>query len=334
VARWKNTEGEKMPAPKRYIFTTKTIKAPVLGPQNERQNNPKAQHIKALKKIARLEDSLLLMAYSKKWLGNVRTLKRMGGDDISLILFVDLALQSACKAFDCEYQKYTKKGVFNSSFFEASLQKVKAYVMACMVFEENHLEKTAQRAMVKYKKHKRSTPPAKRDLDKISIQNRDELIIKLESIVELAFDAEKFKHSFGIDVPKERLGQGVFENKEHYAQYVIDEFRRLIKYMAESENLKPLLEEVINCIEKTKDKVIEAAAKSNNKREKIIANLVNQTLLQVVSEERASVPLYTALTSLGIFAPASDFEARSGGAETQEYEDEILHLVGEYMGVK
>ncbi len=314
-----------MPAPKKYSYTSKTIKKTVPA-------DSKMQYTTAVKEIAKLNDSSLLIEHSRKWLENTRKLKAMHENATALIFSADIASKGAEKAFDYEYQKLRKESVFHAHFFEASFQKIKAYVIRVMVSEKKDLGKSIKGFAPHYRKHN-LLPPPKKTLNELSIQSRDDLMQALKNIVELTFDAEKFKHSFGISVSKEHLGEGVLENKDRYAQDVRDEFRRLIKHMAESENLKPFVEEIINHITTIKEEVIEAAAKSNDKREKIIANLVNQTLLQVVLEERASAPFYAALANLGIFAPASDFEARSGGAETQEYEDEILHLVGQYMGV-
>jgi hypothetical protein len=305
----------------------------VSGGRPNGQDDIIVQYTKALKEIARLNDPSLLIKYSKKWLEKTRNPKAVRST-MAMIFYADITSTSAAKAYDYEYQKLIRGGIFNPSFFEASLQSIKAYSMEVIASGQRDLGKIIQKSAIKYRKHNRIGPLDKGTIDEISIQKRDKLIDQLGGIVELAFDAEKFKHSFGSDVSQQQLGEGVFENKERYAQDVMDEFRKVIKYMAMSENLKPLLEEIANHITKTKENVIEAATKSNNNREKIIANLVHQTLLQVVTEERAAVPIYAALTSLSIFAPASNFEARLGGAETQEYEDEILHLIGEYMGLK
>ncbi|MCC2666291.1 MAG: hypothetical protein K0S63_207 [Gammaproteobacteria bacterium] len=322
-----------MPAPKKLSCGFDKKKMVNVSIRANEQNNVEAQYARALIELNGLEDPLLLIRYSRKWLEKIKN-PRAVRSVIAMSYYIDIANKSAGKAYDYEYQKLIRTGIFNSSFFEASLQAIRVYVMHVMIDGRRDVTKIVySKSAVKKRKAKGLGAVDKRKQDALNAEKRELLIEKLGAIVQLAFDAEKFKHSLGISIPEERLGEGVLGNKERHAQEVMDEFKKVIKYMGMSENLEFLLEEIVNQITKTKNNVIEAATAYNNQREKILANVVNQTLLQVVSEERMSAPLYATLANLGIFAPASDFNARLGGAETQEYEDDILHLVGEYMSV-
>ncbi len=281
------------------------------------------QFNRGMEKVSKLNNSSSLIELSKKWLAKANSPQSYSG--FSMFLYTSVACAAAEKAYNYEGQQFEKKRVFDTSFFEVSLQKIRAYVLAIIAAGRRDVVEILR--MPVDPSNYGLLPPHE------VVNAMNELSGQLRSVVEIAFDAEKYKFSLGSDIfPRAILGEDVFENKERYAAEVMEEFKRMIKYMSMSENLKSLLEQVPIEITKTKNDALEVARKLNNKRYGVIVKLVGEALFSALAEVQPSIPICYTLKRLGMFSPADDFEERSGGAEEQKYEVDIHDLIVAYKG--
>ncbi|MCD6039983.1 MAG: hypothetical protein K0S27_1383 [Gammaproteobacteria bacterium] len=298
----------------------------IVNPPNEQEEIAR-QVSQGIEKIQDLSPALLLRT-SERFLQNVEnpSLRRD-----ALPAYVDsiFAAHAAALLFHYEGVKRDNTTIFTSSFFEASLQKMKSYGVLLRQAGQPHVMKFL-------KEFPRVFSSLNYSSSEIVASHANVLIeIYLNDVIEIVFDAEKYRHSLGLPsiFPKKILGDGVFENKERYATAVIDEFKKIIHYLAISEELQFMIDPLREKLTTVIREALQVAYQTKNKHYEIIINIVNSDLLRLIGNENISIPVVHALRKLGMFAEATNFDNRREGVEEQVSTAEDIHnLIIGYLG--
>jgi hypothetical protein len=278
-----------------------------------------------VQKINALKDVPSLLRESKQWLAKANNIQSSSSElsAASMFFYASAACKAADKAYDYEKQAIARTDKFHIQSFEVFLQKIRAHSIFFIAAEKRKVEELLETPADRDRLHHSLFP------SEDMMMHNAVLSIQLLDIVKIVFDIEIYKLSFGSDIfPKERLGKGIFENKERYAAKMMDEFKKIIKHISMSRNSELFLNEVMICIRQVTNETLAVARNYGNRSYGDVAALVNKTLFRVV----ADVHTCHVLKELGMFSIANKSKKRLGGAEEQKYEVDIHDLIVAYKG--